>query len=83
MIIRFCVKNPPAVKNSQETRVQSLNQEDLLEKQMASLSSILAWRIPRAEKPGGLHPWGAKSGTQLSVHWKPKIPFCMPIDLCS
>ena len=38
----------------QETQVQSLGQEDLLEKEMATLSSILAWRIPWTEKPGGL-----------------------------
>ena len=60
MIIRFCVKNPPAVKNTQETRVQSLNQEDPLEKQMATLSNILAWRSPLTEEPSGLHPWGCK-----------------------
>ena len=38
----------------QETRVQSLGQEDPLEKGMATHSSILAWRIPWTEKPGGL-----------------------------
>ena len=37
-----------------ETRVQSLGQEDPLEKEMATHSSILAWRIPRTEGPGGL-----------------------------
>ena len=37
-----------------ETRVQSLGQEDLLEEEMATHSSILAWRIPRTEEPGGL-----------------------------
>ena len=45
------VKNLPA---KQETRVQSLGQEDLLEKGMATHSSILAWRIPWEEEPGGL-----------------------------
>ena len=45
------VKNLPEV---QETWVQSLGQEDPLEKGMATLSSILAWRIPRTEEPGGL-----------------------------
>ena len=44
------VKNPPAV---QETWVQFLGQEDPLEKGMATHSSILAWRIPWAEEPGG------------------------------
>ena len=38
----------------QETWVQSLGQEDLLEKEMATHSSILAWRIPWTEEPGGL-----------------------------
>ena len=38
----------------QETQVQSLGQEDPLEKGMATHSSILAWRIPRTEDPGGL-----------------------------
>ena len=45
------VKNPPAV---QETRVQSLLWESLLEKGMATQSSILAWRIPWTEEPGSL-----------------------------
>ena len=45
------VKNPPAM---QETRVRSLSQEDPLEKEMATHSSILAWEIPRTEEPGGL-----------------------------
>ena len=39
----------------QETRVQSLGQEDPLEKGMATYSSIRAWRIPWKEEPGGLH----------------------------
>ena len=45
------VKNLPAM---QETRVQSLGQEDPLEKRMATHSSVLAWRIPRTEEPGSL-----------------------------
>ena len=45
------VKNLPAV---QETQVWSLGQEDPLEKEMATLSSILAWRIPWTGEPGGL-----------------------------
>ena len=49
------VKNPPA---KQETRVQSLGQEDSLEKEMATRSSILAWKIPWTEKPGGLQLMG-------------------------
>ena len=45
------VKKLPAM---QETQVQSLGQEDPLEKGMATHSSILAWRIPWTEEPGGL-----------------------------
>ena len=47
------VKNLPAM---QETQVRSLGREDPLEKGTATHSSILAWRIPWTEKPGGLHP---------------------------
>ena len=49
------VKNQPA---AQETQVQSLGQEDPLEKEMATHPSILAWRIPWTEDPGGYSPWG-------------------------
>ena len=45
------VKNLPAM---QETWVQSLGQEDALEKEMATHSRILAWRIPQTGEPGGL-----------------------------
>ena len=41
-----------------ETRVQSLGWEDLLEKEMATHSSILAWKIPWMEEPGGLQSMG-------------------------
>ena len=44
----------------QETRVQSLSREDLLEKAMATHSSILAWKIPWTEEPGRLQSWGHK-----------------------
>ena len=47
------VNNPPAVKEMQEIRVQSLGQEDSLEEHMATHSSILAWRILWTEEPGG------------------------------
>ena len=45
------VKNPPAM---QETRVQSLGQEDSLEEEMATHFSIFAWKIPRTEESGRL-----------------------------
>ena len=51
------VKNLPAVW---ETQVQSLHWEDLLEKGMATPSSILVWRIPWTEEPGGLQSMGSQ-----------------------
>ena len=45
------VKNLPEM---QETQVQSLGQEDFLEKEMATHSSILAWEVTQTEEPGGL-----------------------------
>ena len=50
----------------QETWVQSLGQEDILEKEMVTHSSILAWKTPWMEKPAGLQPGAAKSRTRLS-----------------
>ena len=51
---------------TQETQVQSLGREDLLEKEMATHSSILAWNIPWMEEPGGLQPRGSQRQTWLS-----------------
>ena len=45
----------------QETRVLSLGREDPLEKEMATHSSILAWRIPWTEEPGGLQSMGLQT----------------------
>ena len=50
-LVTQAVKNLPAV---QETRVRSLGREDPLEKEMVIHSSILAWRVPWTEEPGGL-----------------------------
>ena len=47
-----------------KTRVQSLGQEDPLEKEMATHSRILAWRIPWTEKPGKLQSMGSQSVRQ-------------------
>ena len=47
------VKNPPTVWYPQETWVGSLGGEDPLEEGRATHSSVLAWRIPRTEEPGG------------------------------
>ena len=51
------LKHLPAMR---ETWVQSLGGEDPLEKEMATHSSILAWRIPWAEEPGGLQSMGSQ-----------------------
>ena len=56
-LIAQLVKNLPAV---QETRVQFLGKEDPLEEEMATHSSILAWRIPWAEEPGRLQSMGSQ-----------------------
>ena len=70
------VKNPSAM---QETGVQAMGQEDPLEKGMATHSSILAWKIPWTEEPGGLqslgvqrvgHSWVTNPCLTLSLHGK-------------
>ena len=59
------VKNPPAM---QDTQVQSLSPEDPLEKEMATYSSILAWKIPWTEEPDGLQSLGSQRvGNDWSV----------------
>ena len=65
------------VKNSsatQETQDQSLGQEDPLEEEMATHSSVLAWRIPRTEEPGGLQSKGSQNMTKHSA--------CHPCIVC-
>ena len=57
MTVAQMVKNLPAM---QETQGQSLVWENPLEKKMATHSSILAWRIPWTEEPGGLQPMGSQ-----------------------
>ena len=56
------VKNLPAM---QETQVQSLSQEDPLEKQMATHSNVLAWRIPWTEGLVGYSPWGREESDTI------------------
>ena len=48
------------MQETKETRVQSLGQEDPLQKEMATHSSILAWKIPWTEETGGLQSLGSK-----------------------
>ena len=62
-LVAQTVKNLPAIR---ETGVQSLGQEDPLEKGMATHSSVLAWEIPWTEEPGGLQFVGSQSRTRLS-----------------
>ena len=59
-LVAQTVKNLLAV---QDTSLQSLSQEDPLEKEIVTHSSILAWEIPWKEEPGGLKPMG----TQMSL----------------
>ena len=54
-LVAQSVKNPLAM---QDTWIQFLGWEDPLEDSMATHSSILAWRVPWTEVPGGLHSWG-------------------------
>ena len=60
-LVAHMVKNLPAM---QETQIQFLGREDPLEKGMATHSSILAWRIPWTEEPGGLQPMGLQRAGQ-------------------
>ena len=61
--VGLVVKNPPA---KQQTWVQSLGREDPLEKEMATHSNILAWKIPWTEEPGGQQSMGLQSQMGLS-----------------
>ena len=79
-LVAQTVKNLPAKKKKKKnlpamrgTWVRSLGQEDPLEKEMATRSSILAWRIPWTEKPGGLQSTGSQRvghdwATSLYIH---------------
>ena len=55
LLVTQTVKSLPAI---QKNWVQALGQEDTVEKETATHSSILAWRIPWTEEPGGLHSTG-------------------------
>ena len=58
------IKNPPALQETQEIWVPSLGWEDALEEELATYSSILAWRVTWTEEPGGLQ----SIGLQRFVH---------------
>ena len=66
-LVSQTVKSLPAVR---ETRVRSLGQEHLLEKEMATHSSIPAWKIPWTEDPGRLQTMVLQSRTLLHFHFK-------------
>ena len=69
-IVTKMVKTRPAPQETQETWVQSLGWEDPLEKDMVTHSSILSWKIPWTEEPGG-SPWGCQeSDTTKHIAWK-------------
>ena len=59
------VKNPPAVQEMQEMQFLSLGWGDPLEEDMATHSSVLSWRIPWTEEPGGVQSMGHKDQTLL------------------
>ena len=61
------IKNPPAMQEMQETLVQSLGGEDPLEEEMATHSSILAWKFPWTEEPVGLQSMGHVALPHLPV----------------
>ena len=61
-LVAQSVKKLPA---EQETRVQSLSQEDPLEKEMATYSSILAWRTPSTDEHGGLQSMGSQESDTI------------------
>ena len=56
------------MQETQETRVQSLGQEDPLEEGMATHSSVLAWKIPWTEEPGGLQSMGSQESDVTNTH---------------
>ena len=69
-LVAQTVKNLPAM---QETQVLSLGWEDPLEKDMATHASILVWRIPWTEEPGGLHYMGLQESLLDTEQKKPHI----------
>ena len=75
------VKNPLAVQEPQETWVPPLGLEDPLGEGLATDSSILAWRIPRTEEPGGLQSIGSQTvglhwSNNTHAHWMPTMCQC-------
>ena len=74
-LVTQMVKNLPAM---QETWVSSLGWEDLLEKEMATHSSILAWKIPWTEKPGRLQSMGSQ---RFGHNWATSLSLSLSLSL--
>ena len=60
LVVSVVAQMVQCLPTMRETRVQSLGQEDLLEKEMSTHSSIFAWKIPWMEKPGRLQSMGSQ-----------------------
>ena len=71
------------LQEMQETQVRSLGQEDPLEKDMATHSSILAWKIPRTQEPGGLQSMGSQrvGNDLLTEHTAQKHPWMFLVNV--
>ena len=61
------VNNPPAMQETQKTKVESPGEEDLLEEDMATHSNILAWRIPWTEEADGPQSMGSQRVGMIEV----------------
>ena len=77
------IKNPPANTGDIEMQVQSLGQKDPLEEGMATHSSILAWKIPWTEEPGGLQSIGSERVRNDSNDLACRHPFLGASQLAS
>ena len=71
------VKDLPVMQEIQETQIWSLGREDALEKETATRSSILAWRIPWTEEPDGLQSMGSQrvrhGWARMQDEYEPKV----------
>jgi len=74
------VKNLPAMSEMQETRSRLLGWEDPLEKGMAIHFTILVWRIPWTEEPGGLQSTGLQQSIQLDMTTATEHSACMTMS---
>ena len=73
-MISLVAQTVKCVPTMRETWVESLGGEDLLEKKMATHSSILAWKIPWMEEPGGLQSMGLQRvGQDIETKWQRRL----------